>query len=84
MKAIEVLVMDPQTDRPVKSIFDASVLVGVQEYKRGGMDHSAISVPVGILVVAENYESLRKRWLAARDDQEVIPLELPKKPLVVQ
>jgi hypothetical protein len=84
MKAIEFTVIDSQTDKRIKSTFDAGMIVGVQEFNRLGLNGSLCTLSTGqAFPVEESYESLRKRWLQARDDQELVLTEPAKKLSVV-
>jgi hypothetical protein len=87
VKALELDLFDPRTDRPMRATYDASIITGVQEMNYGGRLMSQIIVAgVNALNVDEPYESLRNRWLAARDDQAMIPIASParaKKPVIV-
>jgi hypothetical protein len=80
MKAIELVVVDSQSDKKIKSTLDAGIIVGVRELIKAGNSITLAMLVTGPeFVVDESYESLRKRWLAARDDQEMIHLEQAKK-----
>jgi hypothetical protein len=82
-KAIELNVVDNQTEKIVKSTYDAGVIISVQEYRRGGVDRTICSLGPGVsFLVEETYLSVRKRWLEARD-QEMVPIEPEKKLSVV-
>jgi hypothetical protein len=84
MKALELSVVDAQTNKRIKSTFDAGVIVAVQEFVRLGVNGSLCTLSTGqAFPVDESYESLRKRWLAARDDQEMVPIQTEKKLSVV-
>lgn len=80
LKALEVLTIDQQTDRRVRSTYDSSVIIGVVEYKRGPVEGAAMMFATGLLMQTdEGYDSLRRRWLEARGDLEVVPIERPQK-----
>ncbi|TMI88321.1 MAG: hypothetical protein E6H00_12880 [Bacillati bacterium ANGP1] len=75
-KALELALFDPRTDRPMRATYDAGMITAVQEVNYGGRSIAQIIVAgVNAVNCDETYESLRKRWLEARDDQQMVPLE---------
>jgi hypothetical protein len=85
MKALEVIVVDPQTEKKIPSTFDAAVIVAVQKVTRAGVETCVVTTQTGAsFAVDESYESLRKRWLLARDDQELVEIAAPKPRIAVQ
>jgi len=86
IKALELDLFDPRTERPMRGTYDAGIITGVQEMNYGGRLMSQIIVAgVNALNVDEPYESLRNRWLTARDCQDMIPIApaRSKKPVIV-
>jgi len=83
-KAIELILVDQNSDKEVRACYDANAIAAISELKRAGKNHTvAVLAPGAVIEIAEPYEAFRKRWLEARDNQEVMPYTAPVKPSLV-
>lgn len=89
-KALDLVVIDPRTDKPGRACYDSAIITGINEVLYAGRDgkHIAQIVVAGLQAVNvdEDYDSLRQRWLDARGEEAIAAPEQarPAQPKLVR
>jgi len=75
-RMMDLLVIDPRTDRTQHACYDSAIITGVSEILEPGSGRRLAQILIaGVSAINcdESYESCRGRWLSARGE-DAVPL----------